>query len=62
MKKVISAILISTAPFTSFSQSKAVVDIAISLADHITLEAAVKAADLIATLKSAGPFTVFALN
>ena len=36
------------------------VDIAISSADHTTLVAAVKAADLVATLKSAGPFTVFA--
>lgn len=50
--------MISTAPFTSFAQSKDVVDIAISSADHITLVAAVKAADLVATLKSAGPFTV----
>jgi uncharacterized surface protein with fasciclin (FAS1) repeats len=37
-----------------------VVDVAISSADHTTLVAAVKAADLVATLKSEGPFTVFA--
>ncbi len=39
---------------------KDVVDIAAGSADHTTLVAAVKAADLVATLKSAGPFTVFA--
>ncbi|MBL7874739.1 MAG: fasciclin domain-containing protein [Cyclobacteriaceae bacterium] len=44
----------------SFSQTKDVVDIAIGSADHTTLVAAVKAADLVTTLKSAGPFTVFA--
>jgi len=44
----------------SFGQTKDVVDIAIGSADHTTLVAAVKAADLVTTLKSAGPFTVFA--
>jgi uncharacterized surface protein with fasciclin (FAS1) repeats len=43
-----------------FSQAKDVVDIAISSADHTTLVAAVKAADLVSTLKGKGPFTVFA--
>ncbi len=37
-----------------------VVDIAISSPDHTTLVAAVKAAGLVGTLKSEGPFTVFA--
>ena len=37
-----------------------VVDIAISSEAHTTLVAAVKAADLVSTLKSDGPFTVFA--
>ena len=37
-----------------------VVDIAISSPDHTTLVAAVKAAGLVETLKSEGPFTVFA--
>jgi len=37
-----------------------VVDIAISSEAHTTLVAAVKAADLVNTLKSDGPFTVFA--
>jgi uncharacterized surface protein with fasciclin (FAS1) repeats len=44
----------------SFGQSKDVVDIAIGSKDHTTLVAAVKAADLVNTLKSKGPFTVFA--
>ena len=41
-------------------QSNDVVDIAISSDVHTTLVAAVKAADLVGTLKSDGPFTVFA--
>lgn len=45
---------------SAFSQTKDVVDIAVGSADHTTLVAAVKAADLVNTLKSKGPFTVFA--
>lgn len=45
---------------SAFSQGKDVVDIAIGSADHTTLVAAVKAADLVTTLKGNGPFTVFA--
>ena len=41
-------------------QSNDVVDIAISSDVHTTLVAAVKAADLVGTLKSEGPFTIFA--
>ena len=44
----------------SASAQKTVVDIAVGSKDHTTLVAAVKAADLVATLQSAGPFTVFA--
>jgi uncharacterized surface protein with fasciclin (FAS1) repeats len=44
----------------SVSAQKTVVDIAVGSKDHTTLVAAVKAADLVATLQSAGPFTVFA--
>lgn len=40
--------------------AKDVVDIAIGSKDHTTLVAAVKAADLVSTLKSDGPFTIFA--
>lgn len=44
----------------SVGQTKDVVDIAIGSENHTTLVAAVKAADLVATLKGTGPFTVFA--
>jgi uncharacterized surface protein with fasciclin (FAS1) repeats len=40
--------------------TKDIIDNAVNSADHTTLVAAVKAAGLVATLKSAGPFTVFA--
>ena len=43
------------------AQTKAdIVDVAAGSKDHTTLVAAVKAASLVETLKSAGPFTVFA--
>ena len=45
---------------SAFCQKKDVVDIAIGSADHSTLVSAIKAADLVTTLKGAGPFTVFA--
>ena len=59
MKKVLFAlsVLVST---MAISQKNDVVDIAISSEDHTTLVAAVKAAGLVETLKSEGPFTVFA--
>jgi hypothetical protein len=44
----------------SASAQKTVVDVAVGSKDHSTLVAAVKAADLVSTLQSAGPFTVFA--
>ena len=40
--------------------SKNIVENAVNSADHTTLVAAVKAAGLVDTLQSAGPFTVFA--
>ena len=40
--------------------SKDIIDNAVNSRDHTTLVAAVKAAGLVDTLKSAGPFTVFA--
>jgi uncharacterized surface protein with fasciclin (FAS1) repeats len=40
--------------------SRDIVDNAVHSKDHTTLVAAVKAADLVGTLKGAGPFTVFA--
>jgi len=44
----------------SMLPSKDIVDNAVNSADHTTLVAAVKAAGLVDTLKSKGPFTVFA--
>ena len=40
--------------------NKDIIDNAVNSADHTTLVAAVKAADLVTTLKGTGPFTVFA--
>ena len=39
---------------------KDVIDVAVASKDHSTLVAAVKAADLVVSLKNPGPFTVFA--
>ena len=44
----------------SMLASKDIIDNAVNSKDHTTLVAAVKAAGLVTTLKSAGPFTVFA--
>ena len=60
MKTVFSLFVAVLLSSTVFAQSKDVVDIAIGSEDHTTLVAAVKAADLVATLKGEGPFTVFA--
>jgi uncharacterized surface protein with fasciclin (FAS1) repeats len=46
--------------FGTVAAQNTVVDIAVGSKDHSTLVAAVKAADLVGTLQSAGPFTVFA--
>ncbi|MDP1740494.1 fasciclin domain-containing protein [Polaromonas sp.] len=64
------AIAMSVAAASSFAQvmvggapmlaSKDIIDNAVNSKDHTTLVAAVKAAGLVDTLKSAGPFTVFA--
>lgn len=45
---------------SSAKAQKTVVDVAVGSKDHSTLVAAVKAAGLVETLQSAGPFTVFA--
>ena len=75
MKKLIlSAFAVVTMAFTTqvYAQNnpmvggaemyatKDIVDNAVNSKDHTTLVAAVKAAGLVETLKSAGPFTVFA--
>ena len=60
MKSFIFVLLASVASTFAIGQAKDIVDIAAGSKDHTTLVAAVGAADLVATLKSAGPFTVFA--
>jgi uncharacterized surface protein with fasciclin (FAS1) repeats len=60
MKTIVMLLAFVTSAFTISAQTNDVVDIAISSKDHTTLVTAVKAADLVTTLKSAGPFTVFA--
>lgn len=54
---VFVSVLISV---STFAQKSDIVDIAVGSKDHTTLVSAVKAAGLVETLKSAGPFTVFA--
>ena len=64
------AVLLGLSAASSFAQvmvggapmlaSKDIIDNAVNSKDHTTLVAAVKAAGLVDTLKSAGPFTVFA--
>jgi uncharacterized surface protein with fasciclin (FAS1) repeats len=53
MKKLSVIFLALVSLLSAFSQGKDVVDIAIRSADLTTLVAAVKAADLVTTLKSA---------
>jgi len=63
MKKQIQSALFAAAMFLTISataQKNDIVDIAIGSDAHTTLVAAVKAADLVSTLKTDGPFTVFA--
>lgn len=63
MKKFLKLGLLAIAlVFSGFAnaQTQDVVEVAMGSKDHTTLVAAVKAADLVTTLKSAGPFTVFA--
>ena len=57
MKGMGKGVMVGGAMMTA---DKDIVDNAASSSDHTTLVAAVKAAGLVETLKSAGPFTVFA--
>jgi len=61
MKKIVLIFTMLTFCFSTVSIAQSdIVDIALSSKDHTTLVAAIKAADLVDTLKSKGPFTVFA--
>jgi len=57
---LLAAVCLSLASLPAQSQTKDIVDTAVSAGTFNTLAAALKAADLIGTLKGAGPFTVFA--
>ena len=62
MKIKLFVAVIATVLTTSFAAKaqKTIVDIAVGSKEHTTLVAGVTAADLVTTLQSAGPFTVFA--
>lgn len=60
MKFFSFAIALLMGAFVTVSAQKTVVDVAVGSKAHTTLVAAVKAAGLVETLQSAGPFTVFA--
>ena len=60
IKNLMLALVVIVASTITVNAQSTIVDIAVGSKDHSTLVAAVKAADLVATLQSAGPFTVFA--
>jgi uncharacterized surface protein with fasciclin (FAS1) repeats len=61
MKSVKTAVLLLAASlFTVNVMAQDIVDVAAGSSAHTTLVTAVKAADLVSTLKGKGPFTVFA--
>lgn len=60
LKFLAIAVIALSSVFSTATAQKTVVDIAVGSKDHSTLVAAVKAAGLVETLQSAGPFTVFA--
>jgi uncharacterized surface protein with fasciclin (FAS1) repeats len=60
IKNFLLATFALVASSITVNAQKTIVDVAVGSKDHTTLVAAVKAADLVATLQSAGPFTVFA--
>ena len=60
IKNLLLATFAIVASTITVNAQKTLVDVAVGSKDHTTLVAAVKAADLVTTLQSAGPFTVFA--
>ena len=70
LASITMAVMLGLSAASSFAQvmvggapmlaTKDIIDNAVNSKDHTTLVAAVKAAGLVDTLKSAGPFTVFA--
>jgi len=63
IKKIFAILIVTTACFAlagNYGKKTDIVDVAVSAGQFNTLVAAVKAAGLVETLKSDGPFTVFA--
>jgi uncharacterized surface protein with fasciclin (FAS1) repeats len=61
IKKISLFAALSVFTMNAFAQTRSdIVDVAAGSKDHTTLVVAVKAAELVETLKSKGPFTVFA--
>lgn len=60
IKSLVIALTVLVGSTITAVGQKTIVDVAVGSNAHTTLVAAVKAADLVATLQSAGPFTVFA--
>lgn len=60
MKKLSLLLVIVLISSIGFSQEKNIVEVAVGSPDHTTLVKAVTEADLVETLQSKGPFTVFA--
>lgn len=61
LAKMLGLALALTLPFAGAqAEAKDVVDVAAGTGTHNTLVTAIKAADLVGTLKGKGPFTVFA--
>jgi len=60
MKSLIAGLVLGLSCTAAFAADKDIVDTAVSAGTFKTIVAAVKAADLVDTLKSKGPFTVLA--
>ena len=60
MRRLLSLCALAIFATPAFAADKDIVDTAVDAGMFKTLVAAVKAADLVETLKSAGPFTVLA--
>lgn len=61
LAKILGLALALTLPFAGArAETKDIVDVAAGTGTHNTLVTAIKAADLVETLKGKGPFTVFA--
>ncbi len=62
MRKVLALFVVAAFAAPAFAAEKDIVDTAVAAGKFKTLVAAVKAADLVDTLKGDGPFTVLAPN